>query len=71
MNIETMTQTEVKEPPYRQIAEAVSAVAASGQELGMDQETIRVMLHAFMQTAQQPHGVGNLALGACEKQRHY
>lgn len=70
MNIETMTQTEVKEPPYRQIAEAVSAVAASGQELGMDQETIRVMLHTFSQAVQQPHGVGNLTLGGCEK-RHY
>jgi hypothetical protein len=51
MSLETMTQTEVKDPAYSKIAEAVLSITAGGREQGHDQETIRVMLHAFAQTS--------------------
>ena len=49
MSLETITQTEVKDPAYSKIAEAVLTVASGGREQGHDQETIRVMLHTFSQ----------------------
>ena len=47
MSLETMTQTEVKDPAYAKIAEAILTITDGGREQCHDQETIRVMVHAF------------------------
>lgn len=62
MNIETMTQTEVKEPPYGKIAEAILTIGADAKVQGQDQETIRTMLHAFTQATQPAYGISELGL---------
>jgi hypothetical protein len=64
MSLETVTQTEVKDPEHRKIAEAVLAVAGGGREQGHDQETIRVMLHTFGQAVSagaHANSIGNPA----------
>ncbi len=51
MSLETITQTEVKDPAYGKIADAILAITNGGREQCHDQETIRVMLHTFAQAA--------------------
>lgn len=49
MALETMTQTEVKDPPFGKIAEAILTIGSDAKAQGHDQETIRAMLLAFSQ----------------------
>lgn len=51
MSTEHMTQTEVKDPAFSKIADAILAITNGGREQCHDQDTIRVMLHAFGQAA--------------------
>lgn len=51
MAIEHITQSEVKDPPYGKIAEALLTIASDAKAQGQDQETIRVMIHAFSSAA--------------------
>jgi hypothetical protein len=71
MSLETITQTEVKDPTYSKIADAILVITNGGREQCHDQETIRVMLHTFAQasaTTGNSNGAGVLGCGA---KRHY
>ena len=70
MSLETITQTEVKDPAYNKLADAILAITNGGREQCHDQETIRVMLHTFAQAATPQERV-NSALSACDGKRHY
>lgn len=65
MSLETITQTEVKEPAYNKLADAILAITNGGREQCHDQETIRVMLHTFAQaTASADRHASGLMPGA-------
>lgn len=70
MSLETMTQTEVKSAPHREIAEAILALTFGGREQAHDQETIRVMLHTFGQAASAQSHLGN-SIGGAECIKRY
>lgn len=73
MNLEAMTQTEVKDPPFGKIAEALLLITEGGRDQGHDQETIRVMLHTFGQTisaASSSSHISNTIAGVECKRRY-
>lgn len=58
MASEHITQSEVKDPPYGKIAEAILSITGGAKEQGHDQETIRVMLHSFNSATSAQAGQG-------------
>ncbi len=70
MSLETITQTEVKDPAFSKIADAILALTNGGREQCHDQETIRVMLHTFAQAATSQERT-NSGLVGCDAKRHY
>lgn len=71
MSLETITQTEVKDPTYGKIADAILAITNGGREQCHDQETIRVMLHTFAQaTTAQERAHMTVGLGCSDVKRY-